>query len=65
MVDELKNIITKIEELDEDSQRQIAKMLESEINFDSSLENSPQKLHFLAQEAVEEYKKKETRKKDW
>lgn len=64
MVNELKHIITKIGELDNDNQRQIARMLEDEINFDSSLENSVHKLDILAKEATEEYKNNETKQKD-
>lgn len=56
MVTELKEVISAIEKLKDDDQRQIAKMLSDEISWDTSFENSQDKLSNLAQEAVNEYK---------
>ena len=52
MVAELKEVISAIEKLKDDEQRQIAKMLSDEISWDSSFKNSQDKLSNLAQEAV-------------
>lgn len=56
MVTELKEVISAIEKLKEEEQRQIAKMLTDEISWDNSFTNSQDKLSNLAQEAIDEYK---------
>ncbi|MDQ6757047.1 MAG: hypothetical protein M3004_08930 [Bacteroidota bacterium] len=65
MVTELKEVISTIEKLKDEEQRQIAKMLSDEINWDTSFKNSQDKLSNLAQEALTEYKAGETKQTDW
>jgi K+/H+ antiporter YhaU regulatory subunit KhtT len=65
MVSELKDIITKVEQLKDDEQRAIAKLLEEEIQWDKTLQSSQQQLSTLANEAIEEYRKGKTQRKDW
>ena len=55
MVSELKEVISTIEKLKDEEQRQIAKMLSDEISWDMTLQNSQKKLGILAQEALDEY----------
>jgi K+/H+ antiporter YhaU regulatory subunit KhtT len=65
MITELKEVITKVEKLNNEEQKQIAKMLEEEINWDSTLEKNKEQLRNLAEEAIQEYKTGKTQKKDW
>ncbi len=65
MVTELKEVISTIEKLKDDEQRQIAKMLKDEINWDATLQNTQDKLSNLAQEALTEYKAGKTKQTDW
>lgn len=44
MVAELKEVISKVEKLDDEEQKRIAKMLEEEISFDRSLPNNHDQL---------------------
>ncbi len=65
MITELKKVINRVEKLNNEEQKQIAKMLEEEINWDATLEKSKEQLITLAQEGIEEYKRGKTQKKDW
>ena len=65
MVAELKEVISNIEKLKDDEQRQIAKMLSDEISWDVTLQNSQEKLSNLAEEALNEYKAGKTQQTDW
>ena len=65
MVTELKEVISTIEKLKDDEQRQIAKMLSDEINWDATLQNNQDKLSNLANEAIAEYKEGKTKQTDW
>ena len=65
MVAELKKVISTIERLEDDEQRQIAKMLSDEISWDVTLQNSQEKLSNLAEEALNEYKTGKTQQTDW
>jgi hypothetical protein len=65
MVAELKKVISTIEKLEDDEQRQIAKMLSDEISWDVTLQNSQEKLSNLAEEALNEYKTGKTQQTDW
>lgn len=56
MVAELKEVISSIEKLKDDEQRQIAKMLRDEISWNITLQNSQKKLANLAEEALTEVK---------
>jgi hypothetical protein len=58
MVAELKQVISKVEKLDEEEQKRIAKLLEDEINWEPILQNSHEQLSKLTQEALNEQKGK-------
>ncbi len=65
MVAELKEVISKVEQLQDDEQKQIAKMLDDEIKWDTTLLNTQDKLSNLAEEALHEYKAGKTKQEDW
>ena len=65
MVTELKEVISTIEKLKDDEQRQIAKMLSDEISWDATLQNSQEQLSNIASEALTEYKEGKTKQTDW
>ena len=65
MVAELKDVISTIEKLKDEEQREIAKMLSDEMNWDTTLQNSQEKLNNLAQEALNEYKSGKTQQTGW
>ena len=65
MVTELKEVLSTIEKLKDEEQRQIAKMLREELSWDITLQNSQEKLSKLAQEALEEYKTGKAQQTDW
>ena len=64
MVAELKKVISKVEKLDEEEQKRIAKLLEDEINWDMTLKNSEEQLSKLAQEGLNEHKMNKGEKYD-
>lgn len=65
MIAELKEVITKVEQLNNEEQKQIAKMPEEEIEWDTTLHNSNEQLIKLAKEALNEHKSGQTQKNDW
>ena len=65
MIAELKNVIEKVEQLNNKEQKQIAKMLEAEIKWDDTLQNSKVQLTKLAKEALIEHKNSQTQQNDW
>ena len=60
LIKELKEIIVKVEQLKDDDQRTIAKLLEEELKWDKSIQSSGDQLSNLASEALEEYRKGNT-----
>lgn len=65
MVTELKEVLIKVEQLPEDEQRIIARMLNEEIRWDETLHNSQDSLAKLAEEAIKEHKSGKTKSTDW
>lgn len=65
MIAELKDVMSKIEQLKDEDQRCIAKMLEGEIKWESTLQNSYHALSKLAQEALTKYQSGKTKQGDW
>lgn len=65
MIAELKEVISKVEKLDSDEQKQIAKLIEDEIKWESTIQNSQNQLSNLAQEALCEYRAGKTKQADW
>ncbi|MGN6603811.1 MAG: hypothetical protein ACTHK8_15255 [Ginsengibacter sp.] len=60
MVTELKKVITKVEKLNNEEQKQIARMIEEEISWNATLANNKDQLKKLAQEGIEEYRSGKT-----
>jgi hypothetical protein len=65
MIAELKEVIHKVEQLDDNEQRIIAKMLDEELQWDKTLLHTQDKLSQLAQEAIMEYQLGKTKQQDW
>lgn len=65
MITELRDVMSKVEQLKDEDQRLIAKMLAEEIEWNSTLQNSKSKLNRLAEEAIEEYQSGKTEQADW
>lgn len=65
MVAELKEVISKVEQLQDEEQKQIAKLLEDEIQWATTFQNTQDQLSNLAQEALAEYKAGKTKNQDW
>ena len=61
MTTALKNILTKLNKMPVAEQNAIAALLNDELNWKKSFENSENELLNLAKEAVVEYKKGKTR----
>ena len=61
MIKELKKAIEKVEQLSESEQQALANLILSEIEWENSFANSRDKLSSLANEALSEYKKGESR----
>lgn len=65
MITELKEVIQKVEQLNDEEQRMIAKMLEDELQWDSTLQSTQDKLAQLAKEALQEHQSGKTKREDW
>ncbi len=65
MIAELKDVMSKVEQLKDEDQRLIAKMLDAEIKWENTLQNSQNELSNLAQEALKEYESGKTKQADW
>lgn len=65
MITELKEVIHKVEQLDDNEQRIIAKMLDEELQWEKTLLSTRDKLSQLAREAVEEYRSGKTKEQGW
>ncbi len=65
MITELKEVIQKVEQLNDEDQRMIARMLDAELQWDNSLKNTQDKLATLAKEALQEHQLKNTKQDDW
>ena len=65
MVAELKEVISKVEQLQDEVQKQIAKLLGEELQWETTFQNTQDQLSNLAQEALAEYKAGKTKNEDW
>lgn len=65
MISELKSVISKVEQLKDEDQRYIAKMLQDEIKWDDTFQNSQNELNKLGQEALKEFNSGKTKQSDW
>lgn len=62
---ELKEAITKLEQLQDEEQKAIAKLLEEELQWSKTFQSSQTQLSNLANEALDEYRRGTTSEKDW
>lgn len=65
MVTELKKVIQKAEQLNSEEQKSIAKMIDDELQWENTLNDTQDKLASLAEEAIKEYQAGKTKKEDW
>ena len=65
MVQELKEVILKVEQLGEDEQKQVAKLLQEEMLWAAAFKNSQQQLGKLADEALQDFKSGKATSTDW
>ena len=65
MVAELKEVILKVEQLEDEEQKQIAKLIEDEIQWDTTFQKTQDQLSNLAHEALAEYKIGKAKNQDW
>jgi hypothetical protein len=65
MTEELKRAIKKAETLPEEHQKQIARIILDEIEWENSFQTSQDKLSVIAKEALSEYKAGKTKPTDW
>jgi uncharacterized protein YdcH (DUF465 family) len=65
LIAELKEIMARMEQLKDEDQRVIAKLLEEEIYWDKTIESTQGQLSNLANEALNEYRSGKTKEKDW
>jgi K+/H+ antiporter YhaU regulatory subunit KhtT len=65
MVEELKEVISKVEQLHDEEQKQIAKLLGEELKWETTFQTTQDQLSNLAQEALAEYKAGKTKNEDW
>ena len=65
MVAELKEVISKVEQLHDEEQKHIAKLLGEELQWETTFQNTQDQLNNLAQEALAEYKAGKTKNEDW
>jgi K+/H+ antiporter YhaU regulatory subunit KhtT len=64
MVVELKEVISKVELLGDEEQKQIAKLLEDEMQWDITLQKTQNQLSNLANEALHEYNAGNTKQEE-
>lgn len=65
MILELKEVISKVEQLKEEEQRHIAKLLVEEMEWNNTLQTSQSELSLLAEEALKEHKEGKTKQANW
>ncbi len=65
MIAELKEVIQKVEQLNDEEQRIIAKMLDDELQWDNTLQSTQDKLAKLANEAINQHQSGKTKLEDW
>jgi len=65
MVEELKKVMDKAKKLSEYQQRELAQLIEEEMNWDETIANTQDELSRLADEALQEHKSGKTKKMDW
>ena len=65
MIDQVKKAIHQIEQLPREKQIEIAQLIQDELNWDNTLQQTQNELSNLAQEALKECKAGNTSEKSW
>jgi hypothetical protein len=65
MVQALKEVLLRVEQLDEHEQLQIARLLQEEMTWNASFKKSQAQLRMLADEALAEFKSGKATQTDW
>ena len=65
MIAELKEVLQKVEQLNNEEQKSIARLINEELEWDSTLNKTQGTLSLLAKEAIEDYKSGKTKQQDW
>jgi hypothetical protein len=65
MISQVKKVLEQLENLPANKQLEIARLIEDELNWDDTFEQSQEQLSNLAREASEEYSTGETSDDDW
>ena len=65
MIDQVKKAIQQIEKLPESKQIEIAKLIQDELSWDTTILQSQDKLVSLAKEALKDYKDGKASDKHW
>lgn len=65
MIDQVKKAIQQIDKLPEAEQIKIAKLIQDELNLDTTFVNTQNQLVSLAEEALKEFREGKTSDKAW
>jgi hypothetical protein len=65
MTSQVKKVLEQIERLPMDKQQEIIKLIEDELNWDTTFGKTQEQLSILAKEASQEFNAGKTSDKDW
>ena len=65
MIDQVKKLIEQLEKLPSKRQEEIASLIEDELNWDTTFNESQDEISALAREAIRDYEAGATDDKDW
>jgi hypothetical protein len=65
MIAELKEVLEKVGQLNNNEQKSIAKLINEELEWENTLNKTQDKLATLAKEAIQEYQSEKTKREDW
>lgn len=65
MIDHIKKVFERLEKLPSTKQEEIANLIEDELNWDSTFNQTQDQLSSLAREAIQDYEAGNTDDKDW
>ena len=65
MIDQVKKVIERLEKLPSYKQEEIANLIDDELNWDSTFNQTQDQLSSLAREAIRDYEAGNTDDKEW
>ena len=65
MIDPVKKVMKRLEELSPTKQEEIAGLIQEELDWDTAFEQTQDQLSGMANEAIKEYKAGNTSNQDW